>query len=123
MLTVEMMFARGLQSLVRLRGQITKLQSSQAHMRGISSTITTSAATSRVGESMASVTKVMQKVGEVQNPQKIAHTMQQFQKENAKMEMGSEMIGDAIDNLFDSAEEAKKEYEARHPSLHKFNKD
>jgi len=91
-------------SMVRLRGQIAKLQSSQAHLRGVGASITTAAATAKVGESMAGASKVMEQFGKVQNPQKVAHTMQQFQKENAKMEMGAEMMDDAMDEIFDTEE-------------------
>lgn len=52
---------------------------------------------------MAAATKVVEQFGKIHNPQQVAQTMQQFQKENSKMEMGAEMIGDAIDECFDSA--------------------
>lgn len=87
---------------MRLRGQITKLQNSQAHLRGVGASITTAAATAKVGESMAGASKVMEQFGKVQDPQKVAQTMQQFQKENAKMEMGAEMMDDAMDEIFDT---------------------
>jgi len=57
---------------------------------------------------MASASKVMAEVGKVQDPQKVAQTMQQFQKENAKMDMASEMIGDALDDALGSLEEEEE---------------
>ena len=53
---------------------------------------------------MASAAKVMEQVGIAHNPQKVAQSMQQFQKENAKMDMASEMMDDVLDDVFDSAE-------------------
>jgi division protein CdvB (Snf7/Vps24/ESCRT-III family) len=97
------------QSLVRLRGQITKLQSSQAHLRGISTGITTAAATGKVSTSMAAAAKLMEQVVKVQNPQQVVHSMQQFQKENAKMDMASEMMDDVLDDVFEDGEEETDE--------------
>lgn len=61
----------------------------------------TAAVTAKMGESMAKASEAMAAMGKTNDPAKIAQTMQQFQKENAKMEMGQEMMDDNLDGIFD----------------------
>ena len=82
----------------RVRGQQTKIHAGIAQMRGVKSGMTTAAATATVGQSMASASKAMEAMGKVSDPAKIAQTMRAFGLESEKMEMGSEMMGDAIDD-------------------------
>ncbi|KAK9918465.1 hypothetical protein WJX75_004255 [Coccomyxa subellipsoidea] len=88
-------------SLVRLRGQRTKVLASSAQLRGVRASIGTAAVTAKMGESMAKANEVMAAMGKTNDPAKIAQTMQQFQKENAKMEMGQEMMDDSLDGIWD----------------------
>ncbi|BDA48984.1 Charged multivesicular body protein 2b [Coccomyxa sp. Obi] len=88
-------------SLVRLRGQRTKVLASSAQLRGVRASIGTAAVTAKMGESMAKASEAMAAMGQTNDPAKIAQTMQQFQKENAKMEMGQEMMDDNLDGIFD----------------------
>lgn len=60
--------------------------------------------TAKVGESMAKANEAMAAIGKTNDPAKIAQTMQQFQKENAKMEMGQEMMDDSLDGIWDDDE-------------------
>lgn len=50
---------------------------------------------------MATATGAMTKMQQQINPAKVNQTMQQFAKENAKMEMTQEMVGDTLDNALD----------------------
>ncbi len=61
----------------------------------------TAAVTAKMGESMAKASEAMAAMGQTNDPAKVAQTMQQFQKENAKMEMGQEMMDDNLDGIFD----------------------
>ncbi|KAG2486999.1 hypothetical protein HYH03_014371 [Edaphochlamys debaryana] len=88
-------------SLVRLRGQITKLQGSAAQLKGIGTTITTAAATANQAKAIASATKTMTAMQAAMDPAKINQTMQNFAKENARMDMVGEMMGDAMDDALD----------------------
>ncbi|CAL8463875.1 g3410 [Coccomyxa elongata] len=88
-------------SLVRLRGQRTKVLASSAQLRGVRASIGTAAVTAKMGESMAKASEAMAAMGQTNDPAKVAQTMQQFQKENAKMEMGQEMMDDNLDGIFD----------------------
>ena len=67
-------------------------------MRGVSSGMHSAAATATVGQSMASASKAMEAMGKVSDPAKMAAIMRQFGMENEKMDMSSEMMGDAIDD-------------------------
>eukprot|EP00878_Enallax_costatus_P017037 GHUV01017886.1.p2 GENE.GHUV01017886.1~~GHUV01017886.1.p2 ORF type:complete len:194 (+),score=86.59 GHUV01017886.1:149-730(+) len=88
-------------SLVRLRAQMTKLQGSAANLKGVSTNLTTAAAATTVASSMATATGAMSKMQQQINPAKVNQTMQQFAKENAKMEMTQEMMGDTLDSALD----------------------
>lgn len=88
-------------SLVRLRAQMSKLQGSQANLRGVSTNLTTAAASTTVAQSMGTATAAMSKMQQQMNPAKINQTMQQFSKENARMEMAQEMMGDTLDSALD----------------------
>ncbi|GAB4817674.1 hypothetical protein N2152v2_004720 [Parachlorella kessleri] len=90
--------------LVRLRGQQTKLQMSIASLRGVSTSVVTAAATTTVGTSMAHATKAMQAVGTAANLPQMHKNMQQFAQENARMEMASEMMDDALESTLDGDE-------------------
>ena len=48
----------------------------------------TAATTAKVGEAMAKANAAMAAMGATNDPKQVAQTMQQFSKENAKMEMG-----------------------------------
>jgi division protein CdvB (Snf7/Vps24/ESCRT-III family) len=64
----------------------------------------TAAATTTVASATATATKAMAGMQKTMNPAEINKTMQQFSKENAKMEMTSEMMNDTIDNALDDDE-------------------
>ena len=64
----------------------------------------TAATTAKVGEAMAKANAAMAAMGATNDPVKVAQTMQQFSKENAKMEMGQEMMDDTLDGVFDDDE-------------------
>lgn len=78
--------------LVRLRGQITQMHTHQANLRGVGLSVTSAATAATVGASMASAGKAMAAVGAAADPRKMQQQMQQFSRENAKMEMTSEMM-------------------------------
>ncbi|MEQ2246980.1 Charged multivesicular body protein 2b [Ilyodon furcidens] len=47
--------------------------------------------------------QTMQAVNKKMDPQKTLKTMQDFQKENMKMEMTEDMINDTLDDIFDES--------------------
>jgi 1-aminocyclopropane-1-carboxylate deaminase/D-cysteine desulfhydrase-like pyridoxal-dependent ACC family enzyme len=66
--------------------------------------VQTAAVSAKVGDAMAKASEAMAAIGKTNDPAKIAATMQQFQKETAKMDMGQEMIDDTLDEAFDDEE-------------------
>ena len=64
----------------------------------------TSTATSTVAQSMDTAAKAMAAVGKANDPMAMQRVMQQFQRENAKMDMAGEMMDDALDSAFDTDE-------------------
>lgn len=53
---------------------------------------------------MAKANAAMAAMGATNDPKKVAQTMQEFQKESAKMDMGQEMMDDTLDGVFDDDE-------------------
>ena len=53
---------------------------------------------------MAKANAAMAAMGATNDPRKVAQTMQEFQKESAKMDMGQEMMDDTLDGVFDDDE-------------------
>ena len=53
---------------------------------------------------MGKANAAMAAMGATNDPKKVAAAMQQFQRENAKMEMGQEMMDDTLDGVFDDDE-------------------
>ncbi|KXZ41721.1 hypothetical protein GPECTOR_306g836 [Gonium pectorale] len=84
-------------SLVRLRGQVAKLQGSSAQLRGVGAQMTTAAATATVAKAMGSATKTMTAMQTALDPKRVAASAAAFSRENAKMEMAGEVMGDALD--------------------------
>ncbi|KAJ8003337.1 hypothetical protein DPEC_G00147280 [Dallia pectoralis] len=70
----------------------TKLMNSQMKMAG----------------AMGATTKTMQAVNKKMDPQKMQQTMQNFQKENMKMEMTEEMMNDTLDEIFDGSDDEEE---------------
>ena len=64
----------------------------------------------KMANAMGKTAKTMSKVNKQMDPQKMAQTMAQFERENAKMEMSEEMINDTMDSvLAGSDDEAEQD--------------
>lgn len=96
--------------LVRLRQQVTKLQSSRAQMRGIASNTQAISAQSSVAVGIKGAAKAMSAMNKQMDPAKQAKIMQDFQRQSAQMDMTTEMMSDAIDDALDN-DEAEDESE------------
>ncbi|GIL69663.1 hypothetical protein Vretimale_10266 [Volvox reticuliferus] len=80
------------------------MQSSSAHLRGISAQITTAAATTSVANAVGSATKTMTAMQAVMNPAAISSKMAAFSRENQRLDMAGELISDAMDGVLDTEE-------------------
>eukprot|EP00210_Caulerpa_lentillifera_P005302 g5066.t1 len=89
-------------SLIRLRGQITKLTEGSAQLKGISTQMTTAGATHTVGTAMKNASTAMKAVSKATDAQKMQQTLQSFTKENEKMSLAQEFMDDAVESALDT---------------------
>ncbi|GAQ83414.1 vacuolar protein sorting-associated protein [Klebsormidium nitens] len=87
--------------LIRLRGQVTKLQSSKAQLRGVQTHTQAMVANSAVAGAMKGATDVMTSMNKLMDPAQQRKTIMEFQKQNAQMDMAGEMVSDSIDDALD----------------------
>lgn len=87
--------------LVRLRNQITKLQSSRAQLRGVSSHAQAMHANVAVAGALRGAGKTMAAVNAQMSPMEAARIAQDFQKQSAQMDMTQEVVGDSLDDALD----------------------
>jgi len=86
--------------LVQLRNQKTRTYAAGAKMSSIQSQAKMMHTNQKMAQSMAKTTTTMSKINKQMDVQKIAKTMQNFEKENMKMEMSEEMMNDAMESAF-----------------------
>ncbi|XP_075250940.1 charged multivesicular body protein 2a-like [Convolutriloba macropyga] len=80
--------------LVQMRKANERTLMAQGRIRGVQMQQKSMAANQKVADSMAQTTKVMAKASP--DVRKTAQTMQQFQKQNERMQMQEEMLDDAM---------------------------
>ena len=85
--------------LVQMRKQKTRTFVVQSQVRGANSQSKVMGANVKLAESMGQTTKVMGQMNKMVDPQKMAKTMMEFERENAKMEMTEETMNDALDDI------------------------
>ncbi|XP_042351001.1 charged multivesicular body protein 2Ba [Plectropomus leopardus] len=93
-----------------LAKQLLHVRKQRDRTYAVSSKVTSMATQTRVMNSqmkmagaMSSTAKTMQAVNKKMDPQKTLKTMQDFQKENMKMDMTEDMINDTLDEIFDGS--------------------
>lgn len=57
----------------------------------------------KLAGAMTTATQSLTTMNKVLNPQKLSHTMQEFGKASAKMDMTEEMINDALDDILNES--------------------
>lgn len=82
-------------SLVRNRHAVNKLFQLKSQLQAVSLRIATLKSTHAMGEAMAGATKAMGAMNRRMNLPAVAKIMREFEKQNERMEMTSEMMGDA----------------------------
>merc|ERR1711993_54277 len=85
--------------LIQMRKQKTRTYVVQSQIRGANSQSKVMGANVKLAESMGQTTKVMGQMNKMVDPQKMAKTMMEFERENAKMEMTEETMNDALDDI------------------------
>jgi len=89
--------------LVNLRKQRTKSFGMSAKVSAIGSQSKAMQSNVRMAGAMKTTTNAMVQMNKSMNPMKIAKDMQEFEKQNAKMEMSEELIGDTLDNILEES--------------------
>jgi len=89
--------------LVNLRKQRTKSFGMSAKVSAIGSQSKAMQSNVRMAGAMKTTTNAMVQMNKSMNPMKIAKDMQEFEKQNTKMEMSEELIGDTLDNILEES--------------------
>lgn len=95
--------------LITLRKQKTRNMVVSSKVTGIGNQMTAMQANVKMGESMGAATKVMGAMNKQMDPQKLAQTMQQFEKENMKMNMSEELMNDTLDDLLGGSDDEEEQ--------------
>ncbi|XP_072512987.1 charged multivesicular body protein 2b [Salminus brasiliensis] len=96
--------------LVQLRKQKTRTYAVSSKVTSMSTQTKLMHSQMKMAGAMGTTAKTMQAVNKKMDPQKTLQTMQNFQKETAKMEMTEEMINDTLDEIFeDSGDEEESQ--------------
>lgn len=85
--------------LVNLRKQKTKTYAVGSKMQAVGTQGKLMQSNMKMADAMATTTKSMVAMNKVMDPQKISSTMQEFERQNMKMEMTDEMISDTLDDI------------------------
>lgn len=94
--------------LVQLRKQKTRTYAVSSKVTSMSTQTKLMNSQMKMAGAMSTTAKTMQAVNKKMDPQKTLQTMQNFQKENMKMEMTEEMINDTLDDIFNDSEEEEE---------------
>jgi len=89
--------------LVNLRKQRTRSYGMTAKVSAVSSQSKAMNSNMKMAQVMKSTTDTMTSMNKQIDPMKVAKTMQDFEKANAKMEMSEEMINETLDNMLDES--------------------
>merc|ERR1719271_2204712 len=94
--------------LVRTRKSITKFYQLRSQLQGVSLRIQTLKSTQTMGEAMKGSTKAMSTMNKQLNLPSLQKIMMDFERQNEKMEMTQEVMGDAIDDALEGSEEEEE---------------
>eukprot|EP00210_Caulerpa_lentillifera_P008276 g7897.t1 len=95
-------------SLVRNRAAVTKLFGLKSQLQAVSLRLQTLKSTQSMADAMKGATKAMGIMNKRMNLPALQKIMREFEMQNEKMEMTSEMMGDAIDDVFEGEDEEEE---------------
>lgn len=95
-------------SLVRNRHAVTKLYGLKSQLQAVSLRIQTLKSTQAMADAMKGATKAMGLMNKRMNLPAIQAVMREFEKQNERMEMTSEVMGDAIDDAMGGEDEEEE---------------
>ncbi|XP_051749247.1 charged multivesicular body protein 2b isoform X2 [Ctenopharyngodon idella] len=89
--------------LVQVRKQKTRTYAVSSKVTSMSTQTKLMNSQMKMAGAMATTTKTMQAVNKKMDPKKTMQTLQNFQKETAKMDMTEEMMNDTLDEIFEDS--------------------
>lgn len=92
-------------SLVRNRHAITKMYQLKSQLQAVSLRMATVKSTQAMSEAMRGATKAMGAMNRQMNLPALQKIMRDFEMQNERMEMTSDVMGDAIDDAFEGEDE------------------
>eukprot|EP00887_Chlorella_sp_A99_P000885 scaffold5.g885.t1 len=95
-------------SLVRNRHAVNKMFALKSQLQAVSLRIATLKSTHAMAQAMQGATKAMAAMNRRMNLPALAKIMREFERQNEKMEMTSEMMGDAVDGVFEEGGEEEE---------------
>jgi len=94
--------------LVRTRNQVSNYFTMNSQLKALSMKLSTISTQATLSEALRGVSSAMKGVNEQMDVKAIAGIMKEFTKENAKLGMNQEMMGDAIDMGMDDGNEEEE---------------
>ena len=91
--------------LVRVRGSVTKFYSMKSQLQAVEMRLQTMKSTHAMSEALKGVGKSMVQFNKAMNLPELNSIMQEFARENQRMEMTEEMMGDAVDMAMGSEDD------------------
>ncbi|CAG0900833.1 unnamed protein product [Cyprideis torosa] len=95
--------------LVNIRKQKSRALNAKTKVSGVSAQAHTMAANVKMADAMKTATGAMGQMNKQMNPQEMAHTMQEFSRQNMKMGMTEEMINDTLDDILGESGDEEEE--------------
>eukprot|EP00891_Asterochloris_glomerata_P000276 jgi/Astpho2/276/Aster-02166 len=95
-------------SLIRNRHAVTKMYNLKGQLQAVSLRIQTLKSTQAMADAMKGATKAMGMMNKQMNLPALQRIMMEFDRQNERMEMTSEVMGDAIDDAFEAEDEEEE---------------
>lgn len=89
--------------LVNLRKQKTRSYAASSTITSVGVQTKAMHSNMKMANAMGATAKTMANVNKQMDPNKLAKTLQQFERENAKMEMSEELINDTMDDVLNES--------------------
>jgi len=95
--------------LIGIRKQKNRNMTTKSKVTGIGHQMTGMQANVKMAESMGTATKAMGTMNKQVDPQKLSKTLQEFERESAKMDMAEDMMGDTLDDLLGGSDDEEEQ--------------
>lgn len=95
--------------LVQTRAYVSKFYTMRSQLQAVSLRLETAKSSEAMTSAMAGTTKVMQGMAKSIDLPKLNQMMQEFVKENEKMELTQELVGDSIDDVMEGDQDEEEQ--------------